>query len=90
VKFEIEASGSGDYGDFAAVRVYFDEESWVEIDAADAHGHLRSDVQYTEGAKITVHHADGTEEEVWDDVVMPGWFAKRLRETAHATPHADR
>lgn len=90
MKFVIEASGGGDYGDFATVRLYFDDSSWIEVDGGDAHGEFgpnagkHRDKPYSQGAKVTVHDADGREEVVWDGVVMPGWFAERLRKAEHA------
>lgn len=78
MRFEIESSGSNDYGDYATVRIHFDAESWIEIDAADAHDLNKpyGTSRYSQGAKITIHNADGFEEVVWDGFVMPKWFAE--------------
>jgi hypothetical protein len=77
VKFEITSGASDDYGDYATIRVWFDDESWLELDVADAHnlgdGH-------SQGGCLTVHHADGEEAVAWDGTVMPAWFAKRKAE----------
>lgn len=85
MKYEIDASASDDYGDYATVRIYFDDQSWLEIDAADAWdiNQPRDETQpYGQGAAITAHHADGTEEIVWAGRVMPKWFADRKAKSA--------
>lgn len=74
MKVVIDSSSSDDYGDYGTVRVYFDDETWLTLDVADAHNLGDG---WSEGGSLTVHHADGTEERVWDGTLLSAWRAKR-------------
>lgn len=78
MKIEMDISESDEYGSYGTIKVIFDEASWLELEIADAH-RIGPAVKYSQGGKLIAHHADGTEDLLWDGTVMPKYYAERQR-----------